>query len=80
MNLQGSDALRSFKPLFDRVLVERFAPEIKTKGGIMLPEKSHGKVLEATVIAAGPGAVDKDGKNLPMSVKVIIVLFSVLSG
>ncbi|VDN50731.1 unnamed protein product [Dracunculus medinensis] len=36
----------------------------------MLPEKSHGKVLEATVIAAGPGAVDKDGKNLPMSVKV----------
>lgn len=28
----------------------------KTKGGIMLPEKAVGKVLEGTVIAVGPGA------------------------
>lgn len=42
--------------MFDRVLVERFLPEVKTKGGIMLPEKSQGKVVEATVVAIGPGA------------------------
>ncbi|XP_077978429.1 10 kDa heat shock protein, mitochondrial-like [Glandiceps talaboti] len=62
--------LRRFKPLMDRVLVERFAPEIKTKGGIMLPEKSVGKVLEATVVAVGPGAKNSEGQVIPMSVGI----------
>jgi len=48
--------IKRFVPLFDRILVERFAPEVKTKGGVLLPEKSQGKVLEATVLAVGPGA------------------------
>ena len=48
--------MKRFVPLFDRILVERFAPELKTKGGVLLPEKSQGKVLEATVLAVGPGA------------------------
>lgn len=43
-------------PLFDRVLVERFAPEVETNGSNMLPEKSQGKVLEAIVVAIGEGA------------------------
>ncbi|XP_002737478.1 10 kDa heat shock protein, mitochondrial-like, partial [Saccoglossus kowalevskii] len=62
--------LRRFKPLLDRVLVERFAPEVKTKGGIMLPEKSVGKVLDAKVVAIGPGAKNLEGKVVPMSVNV----------
>lgn len=53
-----SQAFRKFLPLFDRVLVERFTAETVTKGGIMLPEKSQGKVLQATVVAVGPGAVN----------------------
>ena len=72
--------LRSFTPLFDRVLVERFAPELKTKGGIMLPEKSQGKVLEATVVAAGPGARNEKGDVVPMAVKVkkfVLIFFLV---
>jgi chaperonin GroES len=44
-------------------------PEQKTKGGIMLPEKSQGKVLEATVVAVGTGARTDDGKVLPIAVK-----------
>lgn len=48
--------MKKFVPLFDRVLVEKFAPELRTKGGILIPEKAQGKVLEATVLAAGPGA------------------------
>lgn len=48
--------ITKFKPLFDRVLVERFAAETKTKSGIMLPEKAAGKVLDAKVVAVGPGA------------------------
>lgn len=40
---QSAD-VKSLLPLHDRVLVERFNPELKSKGGIMLPEKSQGKV------------------------------------
>lgn len=42
-------------PLLDRILVERFVPEAKTKGGIMIPEKAQAKVHSATVVAVGPG-------------------------
>ncbi|KAL4618107.1 10 kDa heat shock protein, mitochondrial [Arapaima gigas] len=63
-------AFRKFIPLFDRVLVERVAAESVTKGGIMLPEKSQGKVLQATVVAVGPGARNKSGDIQPVSVKV----------
>ncbi|XP_030641826.1 10 kDa heat shock protein, mitochondrial [Chanos chanos] len=63
-------AFRKFLPMFDRVLVERLAAETVTKGGIMLPEKSQGKVLQATVVAVGPGAANKDGKVTPVSVQV----------
>lgn len=62
--------MKRFLPLFDRVVVERFAPELKTKGGIMLPEKSQGKVLEATVVAVGPGKATESGSVVPPSVKV----------
>ncbi|KAJ8396300.1 hypothetical protein AAFF_G00018770 [Aldrovandia affinis] len=63
-------AFRKFLPLFDRVLVERVAAETVTRGGIMLPEKSQGKVLQATVVAVGPGATNKDGDLQPVSVNV----------
>ncbi|EDO48906.1 predicted protein [Nematostella vectensis] len=63
-------ALRRFVPLFDRIVVEKFLPEVKTKGGVLLPEKGQSKVLEGTVVAIGPGARDKDGKHVPMSVNV----------
>ncbi|GBN34336.1 hypothetical protein AVEN_130019-1 [Araneus ventricosus] len=43
-------------PLLDRILVQRFVPETRTKGGIMIPEKAVGKVQSATVVAVGPGA------------------------
>ncbi|RXN28950.1 MOB phocein isoform X3 [Labeo rohita] len=56
--------------MFDRVLVERLAAETVTKGGIMIPEKSQAKVLQATVVAVGPGSTSKDGKVTPVCVKV----------
>ncbi len=52
-------AFRKFLPVFDRVLVERLAAEMVTKGGIMIPEKSQAKVLHATVVAVGPGSTSK---------------------
>ena len=63
-------SIKSLMPLFDRVLVQRFKPETKTATGIFLPSSSTNNPLpEATVIAVGPGATDKDGKIMPMSVK-----------
>uniref|UniRef100_A0A0V0J4X4 10 kDa heat shock protein, mitochondrial n=1 Tax=Schistocephalus solidus TaxID=70667 RepID=A0A0V0J4X4_SCHSO len=62
--------VKNFIPLFDRVLVQRFEAEVTTKGGIMIPEKAKGKVLEATVVAAGPGHMNEQGKTVPLCVKV----------
>jgi chaperonin GroES len=52
-------SIRKFKPLFNRILVERFLPETKTKSGLFIPEKAQGTAREATVLAVGPGERDK---------------------
>lgn len=49
-------AAKRLIPMFDRVLVQRAEAITKTKGGIVIPEKSQGKVLHGTVIAVGPGS------------------------
>ena len=53
----------------DRVLVERFAAEVKTKGGIVIPEKAQGKVHSGTVVAVGPGGRNDNGQTIPLQVK-----------
>lgn len=53
----------------DRVLVQRAKAEAKTASGIYIPEKNVEKLNEADVLAVGPGAVDKEGKNVPTSVQ-----------
>ena len=63
-------SIKSVVPLLDRVLVQRFKPETKTATGIFLPSSVASSPLpEASVIATGPGAPDKDGKIVPTSVK-----------
>ena len=56
-----SGAIKRMIPLFDRVLVERFAKETTTKGVIMITEKASGKVINATVVAVGHGI--RSGKS-----------------
>jgi len=66
-----STALKSIKslvPLLDRVLVQRAKAEAKTAGGIFLPESSVKELNEGKVLAVGPGAFDKEGKRVGMSV------------
>merc|ERR1739848_535814 len=65
-----SGSLKRFLPMFDRILVQRADAVTKTKGGIIIPEKAQGKVLEGTVVAAGPGARNENGDTVPMSVQV----------
>ena len=69
--LRQATSLRSIKalvPLLDRVLVQRIKAETKTASGIFLPESSVKELNEAKVLAVGPGALDKDGKRVPMGV------------
>ncbi|KAE9390731.1 chaperonin Cpn10 [Gymnopus androsaceus JB14] len=63
-------SIKAVVPLLDRVLVQRFKPETKTAAGIFLPTSATSTPLpEATVIAVGPGAPNKDGKIVPTQVK-----------
>ncbi|RDB16376.1 heat shock protein, mitochondrial [Hypsizygus marmoreus] len=63
-------SIKSLVPLLDRVLVQRFKPETKTATGIFLPTSATTNPLpEATVIAVGPGAPNKEGKVIPTQVK-----------
>lgn len=57
-----------FRPLGDRILVQRLEGEEKTKGGIIIPETAKEKPQEATVIAVGKGKVTDDGKLQPIEV------------
>jgi len=62
--------IKAVVPLLDRVLVQRFKPDTKTAAGIFLPQSSTTSPLpEATVIAVGPGAPDKDGKVVRTTVR-----------
>ncbi|KAG8558642.1 hypothetical protein GDO81_017077 [Engystomops pustulosus] len=63
-------AFKNFIPLLDRVLVERVPHETVTKGGIVLPEKSQNKVLQAVVVAVGGGSKGKNGELKPVDVNV----------
>lgn len=64
-------SIASVKPLLDRVLLQRFKPAEKTASGLFLPSSATSSPLpEANVIATGPGALNKDGKVNPVSVKV----------
>jgi chaperonin GroES len=71
----------SFKPLRDRIAVERVSEEEKSKGGIIIPDTAREKPSEGKVVAAGPGTRNKDGKLVPLDVKVgDRVLFGKWSG
>lgn len=58
------------KPLRDRVIVKPSESEEMTKSGIVLPDSAKEEPQEGKILAVGPGAIDKTGKNIPMAVKV----------
>ena len=58
-----------FRPLHDRVLVQRMESEDKTAGGIIIPDTAKEKPMEGKVIATGNGARDEQGKVQPLDVK-----------
>ncbi len=58
------------KPLFDYVLVRPLEEEEVTPSGIVIPDTAKEKPQVGEVMAVGPGALNDEGKQLPMMVKV----------
>lgn len=58
------------QPLSDRLLVKPLESEQVSKSGIVIPDTAKEKPQEGEVIAVGPGRLDKDGKRVPLEVKV----------
>ncbi len=70
-----------FRPLHDRVLVERVEAEEKTAGGIIIPDTAKEKPQEGKVVAVGTGTKSEDGKITPLDVQAgDTILFGKWSG
>jgi len=58
-----------FRPLHDRVVVERIDAEAKSAGGIFIPDSAQEKPSQGEIIAVGPGGRDEAGKLIPIDLK-----------
>jgi chaperonin GroES len=69
------------RPLHDRVVVKRLDEELKSKGGIVIPDNAAEKPDQGEVVAIGNGKILEDGKLRPLDVKVgDRILFGKYSG
>jgi chaperonin GroES len=79
--LQFYEEPMKFRPLHDRVVVERIDPEAKTAGGIIIPDTAMEKPQQGKVVGVGPGGRDESGKLIPIDIRVgDRVLFGKWSG
>jgi chaperonin GroES len=70
-----------FRPLHDRVVVERIDAEAMTTGGIIIPDTAKEKPQQGRIVGVGPGGRDDHGNLIPIDLKVgDRVLFGKWSG
>jgi chaperonin GroES len=70
-----------FRPLHDRVVIRRAEGDIKSKGGIIIPDNAKEKPQQGEVVAVGPGVRDERGNLVPLDVKAgDTILFGKWSG
>ena len=70
-----------FRPLHDRVVVRRIEEDMKTAGGIIIPDTAKEKPQEGEVISVGKGKSNDEGKVFPLDVKAKDrILFGKYSG
>ena len=58
-----------FRPLHDRVVVERIDADAKSAGGILIPDSAQEKPSQGEIVAVGPGGRDEAGKFIPIDLK-----------
>ena len=69
------------RPLHDRLIVRRLEEGEQKVGGIIIPDSAKEKPQQGKVIAAGIGAINKQGKRVPLDVKAgDLILFGKYSG
>jgi chaperonin GroES len=61
--------LMKFRPLHDRVVVERMDADAKSAGGILIPDSAQEKPSQGEIVAIGPGGRDEAGKLIPIELK-----------
>ena len=59
----------NLKPLEDRVIVKPMEAELKSAGGIIIPDNAKEKPQKGEVIAVGPGKVSDKGQCIAMTLK-----------
>ena len=59
----------NLRPLHDRIMVRRLEEGEPHVGGIIIPDTAKEKPQQGTVIAAGNGKANDDGKRVPLDVK-----------
>ena len=73
--------MMNFRPLHDRILVERVEEKEAVKGGIIIPDTVKEKPQEGKVIAVGQGKKTEEGKVIALDVKAgDRILFGKYSG
>ena len=81
MRRPQKEFLMKFRPLHDRVVIRRAEGDLKSKGGIIIPDTAKEKPQEGEVIAVGPGSRDDTGKLIPLDVMAgDTILFGKWSG
>ena len=56
------------RPLNDRVLIKRADEDVKTAGGIIIPDTATEKPMQGLVMGIGPGARDEKGERVAPAV------------
>jgi chaperonin GroES len=60
----------ALRPLNDRIIVKRSDPELKTAGGIIIPDSAGEKPEQGEVLAVGPGKRNEQGLFVAPAVAV----------
>jgi len=59
----------TLRPLHDRVVVTRIDDAAPLPGAIIVPDSAKEKPQRGTVVAAGSGKANADGRRVPLDVK-----------
>ena len=71
----------TLRPLHDRVVVQRIDDAAPLSGAIIVPDSAKEKPQRGTVIAAGAGTANADGRRVPLDVKAgDTILFGKFAG
>jgi chaperonin GroES len=68
--LFNKDSAMNLKPIADRIIIKREPSDTKSSGGIILPDNAQKKPQRGTILAVGPGKMNKDGVRAAMQLKV----------